>query len=261
MSANQKGSAVTERDERLYRASEFAERAGVTVRTLHHYDRLGLLKPSGRTVGGYRLYGKRDLERLQQIVTLKFIGFPLKQIKDLLDRKSLDLAATLEMQREIMQQKRRQAESALEAIAQAKHMLAAGEEPGWEVLKRIVEVIEMSNNMEWTSKYYGEEAKAKIVQRNRENPRLAEQGQRDWAALIAEVEQAVKEGVDPAGKRAQALAARWQKLIESFTGGDPQIAAGLKKLYADQANWPATFKKPYSDEVGEFICKAQGARR
>jgi len=55
------------------------------VRTLHHYDRLGLLKPSGHTEAGYRLYGERDFARLQQIVVLKFIGFPLKQIKNVLD--------------------------------------------------------------------------------------------------------------------------------------------------------------------------------
>jgi DNA-binding transcriptional MerR regulator len=71
----------------MYRVSDFAEKAGVTVRTLHHYDRLGLLKPSGRTEAGYRLYGERDFARLQQIVTLKFIGLPLRQIKDLLDRR------------------------------------------------------------------------------------------------------------------------------------------------------------------------------
>src|SRR5215475_13944181 len=70
----------------VYQVSEFAEKAGVTVRTLHHYDRMGLLKPSGRTEAGYRLYGERDFARLQQIVTLKFIGLPLRQIKDLLDR-------------------------------------------------------------------------------------------------------------------------------------------------------------------------------
>ena len=70
-----------ERSNPVYRVSEFAEKAGVTVRTLHHYDRLGLLKPSGRTIAGYRLYGDRDFARLQQIVTLKFIGLPLRQTR------------------------------------------------------------------------------------------------------------------------------------------------------------------------------------
>ena len=66
-------------DSRTYRTREFAELAGVTVRALHHYDRLGLLKPR-RTPAGYRAYAARDLEALEQIVALKFIGIPLKDI-------------------------------------------------------------------------------------------------------------------------------------------------------------------------------------
>lgn len=81
---------------KTYQPHEFAKRAGVTVRALHHYDRLGLLKPSGRSGAGYRLYSDIDFVRLEQIVALKFIGFPLSQIRDLLNRKDLDLAATLQ---------------------------------------------------------------------------------------------------------------------------------------------------------------------
>jgi hypothetical protein len=69
---------VMKSNEVSYQAQQFATRAGVTVRTLHHYDRLGLLKPSAYTGSGYRLYRESDLARLQQIVTLKFIGFSLQ---------------------------------------------------------------------------------------------------------------------------------------------------------------------------------------
>ena len=89
-----------------YQAREFAKRAGVTVRALHYYDRLGLFKPSGRTGAGYHLYSDRDLVRLEQIVALKFIGFPLSTIRELLQRKNLDLAVTLREQRQIIAAKR-----------------------------------------------------------------------------------------------------------------------------------------------------------
>jgi MerR family transcriptional regulator, thiopeptide resistance regulator len=72
---------LEQKRERLYRASEFAALAGVTVRTLHHYDRAGLLRPTARTDAGYRLYGGREFARLQQILTLKFIGLPLEEIE------------------------------------------------------------------------------------------------------------------------------------------------------------------------------------
>ena len=103
----------------MYKVSEFARKAGTTVRTLHHYDRLGLLRPGGRSGAGYRFYGERELARLQQIATLKFIGLPLKAIKRLLERADLDLAETLRLQRRLLTEKRRQLEAAIQAIAAA----------------------------------------------------------------------------------------------------------------------------------------------
>jgi DNA-binding transcriptional MerR regulator len=249
--------------ETIYRASEFAGRAGVTVRTLHHYDRLGLLKPSGRTEAGYRLYAERDFARLEQIVTLKFIGFSLKQIKELLGGKAFDLATTLRLQRKIMEEKRRHLELAIQAIENAERAMssrASRRKPDWEMFRKIIEVINMQQDREWTKKYYTEEARKELDARQVPKE-VIEKGQRDWAALIQEVEAAVKAGLDPASEKAQALAGRWQKLIEGFTGGSPAVAAGLSKLYADQANWPSTFKKPYSDEAGAFICKATELRK
>ena len=137
-------------NEGLYRASEFAKLAGVTVRALHHYDRLGLLKPTRRTASGYRLYGERDFARLQQIVTLKFVGFSLKQIKDVLDRDERDLATTLRIQRIILLEKGRQVSSAVRAIEEAERLIEGGTEPGREAFAKIIEVIEMQNNTDWT---------------------------------------------------------------------------------------------------------------
>src|SRR5258707_4292793 len=99
---------MTKKIGRFYKSAEFAKLAGVTVRTLHHYDRIGLLKPSGYTSVGFRLYCKEDLVRLQQIVTLKFIGFSLSQIRDLLNRDSFELSTALTQQREIIIDKRGQ---------------------------------------------------------------------------------------------------------------------------------------------------------
>ena len=241
----------------LYQASEFAELTGVTVRALHHYDRLGLLKPSGRTAAGYRLYGERDFARLQQIVTLKFIGLSLKQIKDVLDRESFDLLTALRLQREILGEKRRHLEMAIGAIEKAERLMAMDDEPDWESFAKIIEVINMQNDWEWVKKYYTEEQLQELAQRG--TPEVLEKGQQDWALLLKEVEAAIGEGVDPSSERAQALARRWSELIERFTGGNPAIAESLRNLYRDQANWPAGAQKPYSADAMGFIRKAQTA--
>ena len=67
----------------FYKVGTFAELTGVSIRTLHHYDRLGLLRPSARSEAGYRFYASRDLLRLQQIVTLRSLGFSLSSIGEI----------------------------------------------------------------------------------------------------------------------------------------------------------------------------------
>lgn len=249
-------------ERRWYRTSEFAKLTGVTIRTLHHYDRLGLLTPGGRTAAGYRLYGEGDFARLQQIVTLKFIGFSLKQIREILSRGSQDLATRLRQQREILEQKRSHLSLAVQAIAKAEHVLASNGEGDWQAFQKILEVINMQNDSEWMMNYYSEEARKEMEERpDQWTPELQEKVSQEWAALISDVKAAMANNEDPASENAQSLAARWSELVGRFTMGSQAITEGLKKLYADQANWPATFEKPYSDEVGAFICQAQARRK
>lgn len=244
----------------MYRVSEFAAKTGVTVRTLHHYDRLGLLRPSGRTEAGHRLYGERDFARLQQIVTLKFIGLPLRQIKELLEGGELDLESTLRLQRRLLLEKRLQVEAAIAAIEEAERALKSGATPDLAALKKIIEVMERQNSMEWTKKYYDEEAQAKIAERGRAwTPEMQAKVEQDWKTLISEIEAAIAAKTDPASDKARTLAQRWAELVRGFTGGDPGIQQGLNKLYADQQNWPQNFHKPFSDEVAEYIRKAMAA--
>lgn len=241
----------------LYQASEFAALTGVTVRALHHYDRVGLLKPSGRSAAGYRLYGERDFARLQQVLTLKFIGLSLREIKELLARRELDLAGVLRLQREVLEARRGQLDAALRAVKEAERVAARGGQPDWDAFRKVVEVITMQQDYEWMKKYYTEEQLADLARRG--TPEVLERGQREWARLLADVDAAIAEGVDPASERAQEIAARWRGLINEFTGGDPGILENLKRLYADQANWPDTFKKPYSNGAMSFINRANAA--
>ncbi len=81
---------------------EVSALAGVTVRTLHHYDERGLLSPSGRTDSGYRLYSDRDLERLQEILGWRALGFSLDDIGELLDKAGHDRLSALQTQRELI---------------------------------------------------------------------------------------------------------------------------------------------------------------
>src|SRR5512136_539295 len=96
-----------------YLIREFAKLTRVTVRTLHYYDQIGLLRPSG-----YRVYTEADLLKLQQIVTLKFMGFSLEEIRRLLESKGYEAVKTLKVQAAVVKDEIARLREASRAIEQ-----------------------------------------------------------------------------------------------------------------------------------------------
>jgi DNA-binding transcriptional MerR regulator len=226
----------------LYQPGDFARRAGVTVRALHHYDRLGLLKPSDRTGAGYRLYGPADFARLQQIVTLKFIGFPLREIKRLLSGTALPTA--LRLQRAVLEQKRRQLDQAIAAISKAERLVGRRGGPDWGAFVKIIKEVQMQTDTQWTKKYYTKEAQRLLAKRRKLwSPELQKESEERWTSLLKDIERAAEDKLEPASPQAQALAERHAKLIDAFTGGNPSIRDGLARLWKDRARWPAEFQR------------------
>ena len=84
---------------------QVAALAGVTVRTLHHYDEVGLLRPSGRSTGGYRVYDEADLERLHRVLAYRELGFSLEQVAEILDDPQADTASHLRRQHAVVRQR------------------------------------------------------------------------------------------------------------------------------------------------------------
>ena len=237
---------------RLYRVQEFAELAGVTVKALYHYDRLGLLKP-GRNSAGYRMYAGRDLERLEQIVALKFLGIPLKQIQAVLDRAALALPQALRMQRRAIEEKQALLGRAIRAIRAAEEALEPGKPADPAILKRIIEVIDMQDDIEVMKKYY---STAEAWEQRR---RFHEEGPSpEWKELYRDVIASL--GEDPAGEKAQALADRWLALSVRAWGGDPEVQTSNITAWMDREHWPPSMKRRLAEfrleEVMDFIQQA-----
>jgi DNA-binding transcriptional MerR regulator len=254
-------------NQKTYHAHEFAQLAGVTVRALHYYDRLGLLKPTGRSGAGYRLYVTNDFARLQQIVTLKFIGFTLREIKKLVA--GADVPTALRVQCASLEQKRRHLTQAINAIRQAEQLPASPRGTDWKAFATIIQTIHMQTNNEWTKQYYNEESQKILAERGKLwSPELQEKVSKDWMKLLADIKAANTKGVKPESAEGQALADRWGKLVEGFTGGHAGAREGVRKVWENAEKLPTEVQRnmqPFKDvmslEVTGFMAKARAAKK
>ena len=230
-----------------------AKKTGLTIRTLHYYEEVGLLGSVPRTDAGHRRYGTDEVARLQQVVSLRRLGFSLEEIRACLDRSDYSLVQVIELHLARLKQQidlQQQLYRRLETIAGRLH---AAEEVSVETFMQTIEVITMFE------KYYTQEQLEQLEERGRQiGEERIRQVEEEWKALIGEVRAAMEQGADPASEPVQRLAERWGGLVNEFTGGDPGIAKSLKTMYEQEG--PAKASRGMIDaEVMDYISKVLDA--
>ncbi len=247
---------------RLYRVGEFAEITGVSVRTLHHYDQIGLLAPSGHSDGGYRLYSEEELLRLQQILTLRYLGYGLASIGALLKRPDFQVLASLRVQRGVL----RDRISELERIdAALQDLIGQRVETGrwdWDLVAGASAAVQGSLQRGVTMEsYYTPEQMRQFEELRQQVPpeeiRAVEEG---WTALLADVRAGYE--LDPASPEAQRLAERWDELtqavIQGFRGNQELLGAVRENYQRDAfSNVPGA---PHAEDFA-FIERIKAARQ
>lgn len=201
-----------------------ARRTGVSVRTLHYYEEIGLLKPSGRTASGHRLYRPEDIQRLQQIRSLQQLGLSLSAIGDTLadgrvDARQViaDHLAKVREQRHALQR----LEAQLGRLADELECGDLGDAQTTETLLNALELITMYD------KYFTPEQQQRL-----ENH--AASGEEVVSPIIQELEAARQRGLPPSHEEAQRLWQRFQEAVEAVSGGDADMTAAIYKLLHDE---------------------------
>jgi DNA-binding transcriptional MerR regulator len=216
-------------DEGSLTVGALAKASGLTVRALHHWDALGLLVPAERSASGYRRYGPDEVARLYRILALRRLGLSLEEIAGVLDREGPGLADSVRAHLARVEEGLAVQERLRDRLVRILDVLAGDAEPS---LDQLIDTIEV---MTLHERYYTPEQLQQLSERagalGEDGMRRAEQ---DWADLIAEVEAERAKGTDPGDPRVQELAGRWQALLQRFTGGDPGIAASLKRMYESE---------------------------
>jgi DNA-binding transcriptional MerR regulator len=238
---------------KLWKVGELARLTGVSVRTLHHYDEIGLLCPSRRSESGYRLYERSDIVRLGQIKSLRHMGFSLEEVRTFLTRDNWSPQRVISLhlkqlkQQIALQQQLCARLEALEARLQTRQNVSTEE------FMKMMEAMNMSKN------YFTPEQMQEIEERGRllgeEKIRAVEA---EWPRLIEQVRAAMQRGDDPASEQVQALARRWRELLEMFTGGNPQIQQSLNTMYREETT-VAGMDTSDMREMGNYIASANEA--
>jgi DNA-binding transcriptional MerR regulator len=122
--------------------SEFAKRSGVTVKTLLHYDKIGLLQPSLKTEAGYRIYCDEDFIKLQQITTLKFIGLSLEEIKQFINEKGQNIESIISIQTRTLEEKKKHIETVITALSKAEKQI---QNNSFLEVQQLIDIIKITN--------------------------------------------------------------------------------------------------------------------
>jgi DNA-binding transcriptional MerR regulator len=231
----------------MWKIGELARRTGLTVRTLHHYDEIGLLSPAERSDGGHRVYGEADVRRLYRIVSLRSLGLPLDAIGSALDEEGFDPRAAVEdhlarLETRMDQQRRLQ-------------------ERLWRLLERLdtEDFLTTIEELTMRQRYYTPDQLDQLEQRRQAIGEDAIRDvEREWAEIFATLRAELDAGTDPADPKLRPLAQRGRELVAMFTGGDPGITSALKEMWEKED--PETVSRGMVDaEVMAYYGKVQAA--
>ncbi|HEX8319912.1 MerR family transcriptional regulator [Longimicrobium sp.] len=238
---------------RTWKVGELAKATGLTVRTLHHYDEVRLLSPSHRTAAGHRMYSEGDVQRLQQIVSLRSLGFALDDIRGVLSGRELTPIQIVRMHADRLRQQIRTQQRLVERLDAVAAGLGKAEHVSADELIHLIEETTMFD------KYYTPEQLDQLAARREQvgEGRIAEV-EAEWPRLMAEVRAEMDRGTDPSDPRVQELARRWTGLVREFTGGDPGIARSLNNLYQNEESVRGMDVGPMR-EMGAYIARASAA--
>ncbi|WP_337014706.1 MerR family transcriptional regulator [Leclercia sp. AS011] len=205
----------------LIQVGELAKRAGITVRTLHHYEQTGLLLPSARSAAGYRLYNLADVQRLHMIQALAKAGLELAEIRDFLEKDSLSLSELIGAQIRLLDKQVRSITTLRDRLVDLRAGLDAHEDLDLESWLQTLELMNMYDR--WFSK---EELQQLSFATDKEA--LAD----IWDALVKEAKSLLENNVAVSDPRALDLATRWMVRLEQDTAGKPEFLTRLNEMHS-----------------------------
>ena len=231
------------------RVKEVADLVGISVRTLHHYDEIGLLTPDETTESGYRLYSNENLETLQQILFFKELGFPLKKIKEIIMSPSFDRKEALQLHKKMLLEKRARLDKVIATIDKT--------------IQHTKGEIEMTNKekfegFDFSHNPYEEEARerwgdAAVDKANEYAKGMSKEKQEEFNAIYRNLA-ALRHGA-PDSKEAQEAIKVWYDYLQNFSHYSLDAFKGLGQMYVADERFTKNIDK-FGEGLAQFMCDA-----
>ena len=245
---------------------EAAKKVGVTVRTLQHYDKVGVLSPSSKSKGDRRLYTYKDIAKLYQILSMKYLGFSLEEIKNRLPQINTpqEVSAALMEQAKIVENSIKSLQDVLNSIEILDAEVVQMESVDWKKYAEIVGLLHLKNPSYWLVKHIDSSLLERIQEhvKTKLSFEAATQLSDKHVQIIEAMAKTQKDGHPPNSAEAVALAKEWWDYATEFAGGDFTILSKLIEMgnQLDNKNWSQgfSFDKDYLEKALAAYFKSIG---
>ena len=244
-------------EKKRYTSGQIASASGLTIRTIQHYDNIGLLRSSGRTDSGRRYYTQDDLIRLEQIVFYKSLDFSLDQIKEqiLLQPSKNELLEMFKNQRLLLLQKMEHLHTSFATIGIMSGMIEAGKEPPFAVLLKFLGALPGDDIFSQAPQLLTKKQQETLSPQFQDVEPI-QRFYHKWKEILIEATILIHDNIPPNSTAAQDLAKRWWDTILSFTGGDMELIKQLSELHLEDQL--VTKNEEMMDSAIRFIENAFG---
>ncbi|MDM5188704.1 MerR family transcriptional regulator [Bacillus sp. DX4.1] len=234
-------------NKKTWKVGELAKQTGLTIRMLHHYDKIGLFSPSQSSDKGHRIYTETDIAKLQQIMSLKQLGFALGEIKEMMGNPNLNPVEVIKIQLENVKEHIRRQEQLCSRLERIYELLNSQQEVSAEQFINLIEVINMSKD-----KYFTQEQQEKMFKQIGLEKR--KQYVSEWSEITAKIRVEYEKGTPPENLDVTQLAKRWNEFLNKLTFRDPEISKAAERYYKENPKIGEKFG--IDNQLSDYIKKA-----
>ena len=239
-----------------YTVKAVADMAGISIRALYHYDAIGLLKPSGSSLAGYRQYGEADLERLQEVLFFRELGFSLQEIKEMVDNPSYDRRQALALHRDLLLEKRKRLDDLLRNVGQTLDSMERGRDMATAELFGGLDEAKLEEYRKEAKERWGSVVDDSYRRYNSYTKAQKDAMWSDISSIYTGI--AAKMDRDPGSPEVQELVGRWYRVInEKFYTCTPEVFRGLGEMYVQDQRFTDNIDK-VKPGLARYLKEAMG---